>query len=356
MAAAQRRAAQACCGVKHGLGALLALALLSSCVAPKRGASPLYVSDERGDAVMVIDAATGQIVRRLSVGKRPRGIRLSPDGAILYVAVSGSAIGGPNVDETKLPPADHAADGIAVVDTASGALRRVIEAGSDPESFALSADGKTLFVSNEDASQVSIVDSNGATPTRHLAVGDQPEGVAIGLGGTRLFVACEGSDRVEIFDLDNLRRIGALTIPGRPRTLLSSADGKTIYASIETAGKLAVIPASGDAAPRLIDLAGGDDSVRPMGMVEAPDGRTLYVTTGRAGLVLEVDLANGKVVRRIPKVGARPWGIARTRDGDTLITANGPSGDISLIDRATGRVRARFKAGVAPWGVVTQAE
>ena len=34
-------------------------------------------------------------------------MRVSPDGTQLFVALSGSPIGGPNVDESKLPPADN---------------------------------------------------------------------------------------------------------------------------------------------------------------------------------------------------------------------------------------------------------
>src|SRR6185436_18146734 len=89
---------------------------------------------------------------------RPRGLRLSHDGAYLYVALSGSPIAGPGVDASKLPPADRAADGIGVIDLRSGTLVRTLKSGQDPESFDLSADGSTLYVSNEETAQLSAVD------------------------------------------------------------------------------------------------------------------------------------------------------------------------------------------------------
>src|SRR5262245_27496541 len=95
----------------------------------------LYVSDEAGGNVIVIDPVSGQVVERLAVGKRPRGIRLSRDGKQLLVALSGSAIGGPNVDESKLPPPDRSADGIGVVDLATHKLVKKYESGDDPEIF-----------------------------------------------------------------------------------------------------------------------------------------------------------------------------------------------------------------------------
>src|SRR5262245_47477347 len=51
----------------------------------------LYVTDETGGYVVVIDPQAGQVVDRIAVGKRPRGIRLSRDGKELLIALSGSA-------------------------------------------------------------------------------------------------------------------------------------------------------------------------------------------------------------------------------------------------------------------------
>ena len=52
---------------------------------------------------------------RFPFGKRPRGIRLSRDGSQVFVALSGSPIAPPGVDESTLPPADKKADGIGIV-------------------------------------------------------------------------------------------------------------------------------------------------------------------------------------------------------------------------------------------------
>jgi YVTN family beta-propeller protein len=91
---------------------------------------------------------------------------------------------------------------------------------------------------------------------------------------------------------------------------------------------------------------------RPMGARVTPDGRTLYVTGGRAGSVSAFDVASGRLVRTIAGVGARPWGIDLSPDGRTLYVACGPDGDLAVVDAARGRVRARVKVGGSPWGVV----
>ena len=61
----------------------------------------------------------------LPLGKRPRGVRVSPDAAMLYVALSGSPFAPPGVEEKTLPPPDRSADGIGVVDVRTLRLVRV---------------------------------------------------------------------------------------------------------------------------------------------------------------------------------------------------------------------------------------
>lgn len=335
--------------------ALLPLLFVAGCAphGPDRtpDAQRAYVSDERGNAVVAIDPARGVEVARYGPLPRPRGLALSPDGRTLYVAVSGSPIGGPGVDESQLPPPDVSRHGVAVIDLRQGVVSRTLKAGSDPETFALSPDGLTLYVTNEDAGTVSAVPVNGAA-ARRAAVGDEPEGVAVSRDGTRLFVACEGSDVVVVLDTASLQPVARIPLAGRPRGVLAARDGRWVYVTVENAGVLAVIPSSGVGAARLIDLAQGDKTVRPMGLAEAADGH-LVIAAGRSGQVLEVEPATGRVLRRLQAVGARPWGVAVTSGGGDIITANGPSGDISLIDPHDWKVRMRLKVGVSPWGVIT---
>src|SRR5207302_11511444 len=79
--------------------ALLAATLLSSGVAaaPAGGAPPerLYVSDETGGDVVIVDPQRRSVVARIPVGKRPRGIQLASGHQKPYGALSRPAIAGP---------------------------------------------------------------------------------------------------------------------------------------------------------------------------------------------------------------------------------------------------------------------
>src|SRR5258708_23553465 len=98
----------------------------------------LYVTNETSGDLSVIDARTESVVSTIPLGKRPRGIAVSPDHSTLYVALSGSPVAGPGVDEKSLPAPDKTADGIGVIDLGAGKLLRVLHGGSDPEQVAVS--------------------------------------------------------------------------------------------------------------------------------------------------------------------------------------------------------------------------
>src|SRR5262245_29868600 len=80
--------------------------------APQAPAIGIYATNEQSGDLSVIDAATNTVVATIPLGKRPRGIAVSPDRRKLYVALSGSPAAPPGVDEKTLPPPDRSADGI----------------------------------------------------------------------------------------------------------------------------------------------------------------------------------------------------------------------------------------------------
>src|SRR5262245_10521761 len=153
-----------CLGLRaKGLGSIAVVGLSSliflvSCGGPQQSAPPapvaeapkpappppapyyVYVTNETGGDLSVIHGGTNEVVETIPLGKRPRGVKVSPDGTQLFVALSGSPIGGPGVDESKLPPPDKAADGIGVVDIASRKIVKMLHGGSDPEALAISSD------------------------------------------------------------------------------------------------------------------------------------------------------------------------------------------------------------------------
>jgi YVTN family beta-propeller protein len=186
--------------------AILSLAVSARSASGGQGAADNYlvcISNEKSGDVTVIDGTTRKVIATIPVGKRPRGVHPSPDGKTLYVALSGSPITGPpqldangnpilkkgkDDDDDDDKNADHSADGIGVVDLGQRKFLRKIPAGSDPEQFAVSADGTRLYISNEDVATASIVNVDTGKVEHIVPVRKEPEGVALTPDGKLFYV------------------------------------------------------------------------------------------------------------------------------------------------------------------------
>jgi PQQ-dependent catabolism-associated beta-propeller protein len=315
----------------------------------------LYVSNEELGEVVVVDPEAGTVLSRISVGKRPRGIKLSRDGKQLYVALSGSPRAAPGIDESTLPPPDRSADGIGVVDLASGKLVRTYPSGQDPECFDLSPDGKRLYVSNEETAEMSVLDLRKGKIIRKVKVGGEPEGVTVRPDGKVVYVTCEQDNAVAAVDTSSFKVLAHIETGARPRAIAFTADGHDALVTAENTGQLTVLDARAHkplTSIAIVSKAGKPLPPRPMGIVLSPDGKLAYVSNGRGESIAVIDVQKRTLVRMIESVGARPWGIAVSADGRTLYTANGPSEDVSVVDAGSGKVHRRVKIGGLPWGVV----
>lgn len=332
--------------------ALGLLALLSACSRePQPGPASgyrLYVSNELSGDLSVIDPVSRRGIGRIALGKRPRGLARSPDGRLLFIALSGSPIGGPGVDESRLRPADKAADGIAILDVASGRVLRVLRGISDPEQVAVSRDGGRLFVASEDTGRGLVLDARDGRVLARLDVGGEPEGIAVSPDGRLAYFTSEEDSQVAVVETASPRVRARIAVGMRPRNAVFSSDGRRAYVPGEGDGSIAAIDVLHDRVVARVTLEDRDS--RPMGVALSRDDRVLFVTTGRGRKLLRLDAANLRVTGSV-EVGDRPWGLALSPDGRTVFTANGSSNDIALVDAATMRVVGRIPAGERPWGI-----
>jgi PQQ-dependent catabolism-associated beta-propeller protein len=329
-----------------GIARLLSVLLLLNTL-PVSAQPRAFVSNERSGDVSVIDAATNKVNATIPVGKRPRGLQISPDKKFLYVALSGMPITPPGQERSDTP-SDKSADAIGVIDLATLKLVDKLPSGSDPEQFAVSLDGSKLYISNEDINSATVVDIPTKKTIATIKVGTEPEGVAISPDGKFVYVTSESTNEVHVIDTANSRIIIDFKTPERPRAIAFLPDGSKAYITCETAGRIAVVET---ASHQVIKSIGeGAERIRPMGVTTVADGSRVYVGCGRAQSVLVIDPKTDQILKTIASVGQRVWGVALTPDGRFLYTANGPSNDVSCIDTQDFSVR-RIPAGQSPWGV-----
>lgn len=326
--------------------------LLGLCALPLAAyAGRAYVSNEDEHTVTVIDTDKNAVVQTIQVGKRPRGIQVSHDGATLYVALSGLPKCPPSVpdEECAKLERDLKADGIAAVDTKSLQVKQVYQAGSDPEQFDISPDGR-LFVANEDTASVTVLDLKSGDIVARVPVGQEPEGVRVAPGGKFVLVTNESGNSISILDTQTLKVLKSVTVGKRPRDIAFLPDGKTAYVSGEFDSSIYRIQVpEGAPVEQVVQL---EKEQRPMSVRIDAQRKRLYASTGRGGKVAVVDIsaAEPKLIQTIA-VGARPWGMALSADGSRLYTANGPSNDVSVFDTTTLKVIAKIPVGKSPWGV-----
>lgn len=330
---------------------LAAALLLGAC--PSRKSPLLYVSNEISGDITVVDTGADAVVATIRVGKRPRGLRLSPDGRTLYVAVSGSPRMPPGSDESKAPPADRSADGLAVIDIGRRELARILPSGQDPESFDITPDGRLIYVSNEETARASVVETATGRILHAIEVGEEPEGVTITPDGRSVWVTSEADGVVAVLEVGSEAVAARLPVGARPRSVAFTPDGAIAVVSAENDGAVTLADAGARQVLATVKLPRGKGTTppRPMGVVISPDGKLAYVSNGRASSVSVIDLAARALVRTYDDIGARPWGIALSPDGKKLYTANGPSNDVSVVDAASGRVLKRIPTGEGPWGL-----
>ncbi len=305
-------------------GALAAFVISVTAVAAPR----VFVTNEGGDSVSVIDAATNRVTATIDIGKRPRGVGVSADGSEIYVAISG----------------DNA---IAVIDAETLAVKRTFPSGDDPETFAVHPNGN-LYISNEENAKASVFNPTTGELVAEIKVGIEPEGVAIAPDGSRAIVTSESTNMLHLIAIPEHTIVANILVGARPRAASFSADGKVAYATSEISGEVKKVDvASGKIIGRM-PLA--DNKAKPKDSLASREGKRLFFACCRANRVFVLDEKTLEIVHEIA-VGNRVWGLALNRDGSRLYTTDGASNQVSVIDTTADKVIATIPVGKMPWGI-----
>jgi len=337
---------------------LMIVATRLAIAGPVSSGRHIWVSAEDAGEVVAIDPAQGEAVIRVKVGRRPRGVKLSPDGKLLYVTVTGTPKPDPHGIVPKMTAADRAADGVAVVDVAAGTLLRTFASGSDPIAIDLSPDGRTAYVANGGSAELTVLDLDSGKIRKRIPVGKEPTGVTVQPNGRQVYVAASGANEVYAIDALKLELITRIDGGICPRSVVFSRNGAAAFAIDERIPEVTFLNVRKHLLLGHLQLADQAKTVfvpQPYAGVLSPDGKVLYISGGLGQSIFVVDVVTRKVLRAIDEVGQVPRGIGISRDGRKLFTANGPSNDVSIVDAASGKVEKRVVVGGGPWDLAVGA-
>lgn len=293
----------------------------------------LFVTNEAGDSVTVIDSRTGRVEKTVEVGGRPRGIGFSPDRQSVYVALGNE-------------------NAIGVLNATSLELERKIPAGSDPEAFAVHADG-TIYLSNEDEGLATALDPASGKILAEIKVGLEPEGVGVSPDGKQVMVTSESSNMVHVISVAERKIVANVLVGARPREVEFSPDSKYFWVTSEVAGHVSKVDRSTNKIVTVNRTLRREINprVKPKGILLDAARNRLYVSLGRGNAIAVLD-PDTLALQGTVGTGVRTWGIALSRDGKRLYAANGPDGTVSIVDTEALEEIGTIPTGEMPWGVV----
>jgi YVTN family beta-propeller protein len=242
--------------------------------------------------------------------------------------------------------------------------------------------GSTL-VGRQPNGSVMTADNHLLTPAgKQLEFHGEPTSVAINPNGKTAAVLVGGynGNGLNIVDLTTGKAIATnvnLGI-GNGWGLAYSPDGKTLYASGKSSGKIVTMSVADDGIPTVtstltLPSASVGGTSNPQDLAVAPDGKTLLVALNRDNSLGVIDLQSGKLSTKIP-VGNAPTSVVvngntayvtnqagRTANSDdfTIKSSGTPivvdpklgtssTGTVSVVDLTTNTVTKTIPVGIQP--------
>jgi PQQ-dependent catabolism-associated beta-propeller protein len=313
---------------------LAALAVALAAPAHAKGTGMAFVTSEKDHTITVLDTRTLEVAGTIKTCKRPRHIQMLPGDEQFMVVCSDSG------------QAD-------IVDLATRKSTGRISLGEDPEAFDLSPDGKTIYVSAEEDAELVMFDMKGKK-IKSVKVGKEPEGVKASPDGKTVWVTSEVANMVHVYDTASGKVTHNVKAGKRPRRFALTPDGKELWVTNELSSDVTVLSTADYKVLATIPFKPQGmraDDVTPVGITMTRDGKTMYVSLGKANHVAEVD-ATSREVKKYMLVGKRAWNVTLNRDESRLYVVNGLSDDVTVIDRAAGKAIKSVPVGRVPYGLL----
>ncbi|SFB12503.1 PQQ-dependent catabolism-associated beta-propeller protein [Poseidonocella pacifica] len=301
-------------------------------------ANKIFVSNEKGNTVTVIDSESWEVLTEFDAGNRPRGITISPDGTHLYVCASDDNL-------------------VRVFDTETYEELPSLPSGPDPELFVLHPSGNPLYIANEDDNLVTVTDVETRQVLAEVPVGVEPEGMGISPNAAFVVNTSETTNMAHFISTDDYQIKHNILVDQRPRYAQYTDDGTRLFVSSEIGGTVSVMDIAEDGTPTLATKISFEvpgvlpEWLQPVGVKVTKDGSRIFVALGPANRVAVIDGESLEVLDYI-LVGQRVWQLAFTPDEKYLLTTNGNSNDITVIDVAGEKALRSIPVGQQPWGVV----
>ena len=182
----------------------------------------VWVTCERSQAVVELDAASGKVLRAWKTNQN-----------VSHMVV-------PSKDEKKLYVANIGSGSVTVIDRGSDAVTS-IPTGAGAEGIAVSPDGREVWVTNRAAATVSIIEVAADKVTATFESGGKfPIRVKFTPDGQQVWVSNAQSNSVSIFDAKSRQLLATMEVGAVPVGILMTPDGKRAFVANTNANHVTV--------------------------------------------------------------------------------------------------------------------
>jgi len=343
-------------------GVLLLVLLLGCTSPPKTGPErAVYVANEKGASLSVVDAATNKVVETIALGGHPHNVNVSADGKYFFATNHSEDEEEEAGKKEETEHDDHHAGGesfVRILDARTLQLVNSIALEQFGAHVVPSHDGRSLFASDQGADFLEVLDLEEGTRLSRIKTGHGPHGFVVSPNDQFVYTPNVASNDITVIDVAAQEAIGTI-VPEYG----GHACEKPVAMGIDTGGRYGVVTCGGSFDAYKIDFA----EKKAVGRVEFrkgeypgpiqtplhPDGKTLYIPDMRNGVVHKVDFESFKLLKDIP-VGKGAHGIAFSADGKTAYITLTWENALAVLDLATEQVRARIPVGEEPNGVAVR--
>ena len=232
-------------------------------------------------------------------------------------------------------------DTVMLVDGASGDIVRTIPSGPAPHEVAVSEDGRWAVVTNygdrnRQGNNLTVIDIDGQVAPRTIDLGiyDRPHGIIFIPGTMTVAVTSESNSSVVFVNVESGAILKAVSTDQKASHMVARGiNTSSLFTTNIVSGSISEINPEKDEKERVI-------TVGPMieGIAVSPAADQIWVGANREGKVLVVDTEQGEVVGSVDNFGF-PYRMTFTSDGTSIIISDPQNGVVKIIDPATRNER-----------------
>jgi YVTN family beta-propeller protein len=293
---------------------------------------PILVLNSLDASVSVIDPASWSETRRISTGKEPHHLYLTPDEKSIIVANAGS-------------------DSLTFIDPRTAQVQRTVLNVLDPYQLRFSPDMKWFVTAGNRLHHVDVYrwDGSNLILAKRIPTGKTPSHIWIDSRSTTAFVTMQDSDELVAIDLATQVLKWRIKTGPMPADVYGTPDDRLLLVGMTGSDHVEVYDMS-TGAPKLsqkIKTGAGAHAFRAAG-----DRRHVYVSNRVANTISKIDLTALKVVEDYPAPGG-PDCIEVLAGGRFLMTTSRWAKRLTVVDTQTRQVVRSVRVGKSPHGVWT---